>query len=108
MDITISAWFAGQLDAWIDWNADGDWDDAGELIAAPAPAGGTDELPVDLIRRGRYQPRIAFDDETLEELAVRVAAALDDLAEAAGTTDIVVVSHVSPIKAAVAWALGAP
>ena len=35
-----------------------------------------------------------------------VGAALDDLAEAARTDTIVVVAHVSPIKAAVAWALG--
>jgi broad specificity phosphatase PhoE len=45
--------------------------------------------------------------ETLDELAARVWAGLVDLAEEAATTDIVVVSHVSPIKAAVAWAVGA-
>ena len=44
--------------------------------------------------------------ETLEELAERVGAALDDLADAAAERDLVVVTHVSPIKAAVAWALG--
>ena len=33
-------------------------------------------------------------------------AACEDLAEEAATTDIVVVTHVSPVKAAVAWALG--
>lgn len=45
--------------------------------------------------------------ETLDELADRVWAGLADLAEEAATSDIVVVSHVSPIKAAVAWAVGA-
>ena len=35
-----------------------------------------------------------------------MSAALDELAEAARTETIVVATHVSPIKAAVAWALG--
>ena len=35
------------------------------------------------------------------------AAACDELAERAGDRDVAVVTHVSPIKAAVAWALGA-
>lgn len=43
--------------------------------------------------------------ETLRELGARVSAALGELATAAATHDVVVVSHVSPIKAAVAWAL---
>lgn len=45
--------------------------------------------------------------ETLAELDTRVAAACADLATAGAEEDIVVVTHVSPIKAAVAWALGA-
>ena len=45
--------------------------------------------------------------ETLFELGTRVREACVDLAEAAARESIVVVSHVSPIKAAVAWALGA-
>jgi broad specificity phosphatase PhoE len=44
--------------------------------------------------------------ETLLELGDRVRVACNDLAAAATDTSIVVVSHVSPIKAAVAWALG--
>ncbi len=44
--------------------------------------------------------------ESLERLAVRVWAALDDLIDEAAERDVVVVSHVSPIKAALAWALG--
>lgn len=44
--------------------------------------------------------------ESIAALGERVRAALDELAPAAHTENIVVVSHVSPIKAAVAWALG--
>lgn len=44
--------------------------------------------------------------ESLDDLAARVWPALDDLVEAASEHDVVVVSHVSPIKAAVAWSLG--
>lgn len=43
--------------------------------------------------------------ETLVELGERVATACADLAEEATEHDVVVVTHVSPIKAAVAWAL---
>jgi len=45
--------------------------------------------------------------ETLNELGERVRAGLVDLAADAVLNNIVVVSHVSPIKASVAWALGA-
>lgn len=44
--------------------------------------------------------------ETLVELDSRVRPALEELAERAISGDIVVVSHVSPIKSAVTWALG--
>ncbi|MGH9118800.1 MAG: histidine phosphatase family protein [Acidimicrobiales bacterium] len=44
--------------------------------------------------------------ESLASLGRRVRAACDELAVAAAAGDIVVVSHVSPIKAAIAWALG--
>jgi broad specificity phosphatase PhoE len=44
--------------------------------------------------------------ETLRELGVRVRAACDDLAADAVDGDVVVVTHVSPYKAALAWALG--
>jgi probable phosphoglycerate mutase len=50
--------------------------------------------------------------ETLAEVDARIAAACEELfaADGAGARrrdgDVVVVSHVSPIKAAVAWALG--
>jgi probable phosphoglycerate mutase len=46
------------------------------------------------------------EGESLAQLGTRVRAACEALAEEAAENDIVVVSHVSPIKAAVAWSLG--
>ena len=43
--------------------------------------------------------------ECFESLNTRVRAACEELTEQIGREDVVVVSHVSPIKAAVAWAL---
>ena len=39
-------------------------------------------------------------------LGVRVRGACEELLDEARERDVVVVSHVSPIKAAIAWALG--
>jgi broad specificity phosphatase PhoE len=44
--------------------------------------------------------------ESLASLGARVRAACADLATVAAGRDVVVVTHVSPVKAAVAWALG--
>lgn len=44
--------------------------------------------------------------ESLDELGRRIRGALDDLVAAPPGDHVVVVTHVSPIKAAVAWALG--
>jgi broad specificity phosphatase PhoE len=44
--------------------------------------------------------------ESLQQLQQRVQAACIELAEDAVSRDIAVVTHVSPIKAAVAWSLG--
>lgn len=44
--------------------------------------------------------------ESLAALGARVRAACADLTAVAVERDVIVVSHVSPIKAAVAWALG--
>lgn len=44
--------------------------------------------------------------ETITELGRRVRLACDDLLDAAARETVVVVTHVSPLKAAVAWALG--
>jgi broad specificity phosphatase PhoE len=72
-----------------------------------------DDLPAGSWRRWRSDPHYRpVGGETLAEVGVRVRAACDALfaEEGAGARDpkgdVVVVSHVSPIKAAVAWALG--
>ena len=44
--------------------------------------------------------------ESIAALGHRVRAACEDLVEEAAARDVVVVTHVSPVKAAVAWALG--
>jgi broad specificity phosphatase PhoE len=65
------------------------------------------EVPVELWRRWRTEPDFAPPGgESLSALRARVAAAFDDLLASAMDKTIVVVAHVSPIKAAVAWALG--
>lgn len=57
--------------------------------------------------RWRSDPHFAVEGgESLSALMSRVQEALDDLVEQAQERDVVVVSHVSPIKAAIAWALG--
>lgn len=45
--------------------------------------------------------------ESIAAMAARVRKACDELWEEAALEDVVVVSHVSPIKAAVAWAIAA-
>lgn len=58
--------------------------------------------------RWRADPHFAPPGgESLLALHERVCAALVDLADAARRDTVVVVAHVSPIKSAVAWALGA-
>lgn len=46
--------------------------------------------------------------ESIRRLGRRVRAACEDLADDARDRHVVVVSHVSPIKAAIAWALDVP
>ncbi|HEX2040977.1 MAG TPA: histidine phosphatase family protein [Acidimicrobiales bacterium] len=66
------------------------------------------EVPADLWEQwradARYRPP---GGESLAEVGERVRAACTELVGEAAERDVVVVSHVSPIKAAVAWALGA-
>lgn len=45
-----------------------------ESGAEPAPTGAPAQIPLDLITRGRYQPRRDFDPEQLRELADSIAA----------------------------------
>ncbi len=50
-----------------------------------------------------YEP---VGGESLSALDVRVRAACEDIVEQAAAANVVVISHVSPMKSAVAWALG--
>ena len=54
-------------------------------------------------RNNNFRPP---NGETLVELDVRVREALIELIDEARSRNIVVVSHVSPIKAAIAWTIG--
>jgi broad specificity phosphatase PhoE len=66
------------------------------------------ELPADLWSRWRTDPAFTPPGiEPLAELGARVAAACDELSPVARSAVVVVVTHVSPVKAALAWALGA-
>lgn len=66
------------------------------------------EVPADRWAEWRNNPHMRPPGgESLVELDERVRPALEELAGAARTGHVVVVSHVSPIKSAVTWALGA-
>jgi len=66
------------------------------------------EVPADAWRRWRTDLTFAPEGgESLMTLGSRVRAACESLVTEAREQDVVVVSHVSPIKAALAWALGA-
>lgn len=72
------------------------------------------DVPADVWRRWRADPRYRpAGGESLADVGARVRQACEELFATAGTGardehgDVVVVSHVSPIKAAVAWALDA-
>jgi broad specificity phosphatase PhoE len=76
--------------------------DYGELDQRPLA-----EIPAEVWRRWRGDPAfVPPGGESLLALGQRVRTACAELAEEASTGDVAVVSHVSPIKAAVAWALG--
>lgn len=66
------------------------------------------DVPSEVWQRWRDDPDFTPDGgESLAALDVRVRAACADLVDRAAHEHVVVVSHVSPIKSAVAWALGA-
>ena len=76
--------------------------DYGEYDGRPAL-----EMPEEVWRRWRSDPGFSpSGGESLATLERRVRSACEELAPAADQGDVVVVTHVSPIKAAVAWALG--
>lgn len=67
------------------------------------------ELPTDLVRRWRTEADFAPPGgESLESVGVRMAALGAEILADLGKAPVVAVSHVSPIKAAVCWALGLP
>jgi broad specificity phosphatase PhoE len=77
--------------------------DYGELDERPLA-----DIPGSLWARWRADPGFAPPGgESLSTLGARVRSACDELADEVAVADVVVVSHVSPIKAAVAWAVGA-
>lgn len=70
-----------------------------------------DQRPLSSVTAGQWASWRADVDfappggESLRALGVRVRAALDDLAAEAANGNVVVVTHVSPVKAGVAWAI---
>jgi broad specificity phosphatase PhoE len=78
--------------------------DYGPLDLTPIGA-----VPPEFVERWKHDPEFAPPGvETLSALWRRVHGACDDLVARADTSVVVVVTHVSPIKAAVGWALGVP
>lgn len=76
--------------------------DYGDLDGQPMTA-----LDGDAWRAWQSDPEhVPAGGESLVAVRSRVAAACADLAADAATGEVVVVSHVSPIKAAISWALG--
>ncbi len=65
------------------------------------------DIAPETMREWRSNPDFAPPNgESLQQLANRVGGFLDGLAESVGEQDVAIFSHVSPIKACVAWALG--
>jgi broad specificity phosphatase PhoE len=82
-------------DAWIEI-------DYGALDGTPLS-----EVSPEMWSAWRRNPDFAPEGgESLASVATRVSKACTALAEEARETNVVVVSHVSPVKAAVCWALG--
>jgi broad specificity phosphatase PhoE len=79
--------------------------DYGELDGTPMA-----DVPAEVWSRWRSDPDFApVGGETLRSLRARVDEACEHwsgIAAGAGGGDVVIVSHVSPIKASVGWALG--
>jgi len=74
----------------------GEWDERG-----------FDDVPVEEMRRWRADPTFAPPGgESLTAVQARVSECAADLLARAADDLVIAVSHVSPIKGAVAWALG--
>ena len=81
-------------DAWIEL-------DYGELDGTPLR-----DVPRDVWAGWQADPSWSPPGgESLVDLGTRIRAACDALAEECADRDVIVVTHVSPVKAAVAWAL---
>ncbi len=66
------------------------------------------DVPAEVWQAWRADPAfVPGGGESLAALGARVRAACDDLVDEARERDVIVVSHVSPIKAAIAWTVGA-
>jgi broad specificity phosphatase PhoE len=75
--------------------------DYGELDGVPLS-----DVPAEVRAKWRGDPSFVLPGgESLAALGVRVRAACDELLDEVRAHDVIVVSHVSPIKAAIAWAL---
>ncbi|MDQ3738301.1 MAG: histidine phosphatase family protein [Actinomycetota bacterium] len=78
--------------------------DYGDLDGRPAAS-----VSPEVWSRFRADPDFApAGGESLAALGHRVRSACDDIAGRAGKDVVIIVTHVSPIKAALAWALDAP
>ncbi len=76
--------------------------DYGDLDGTPLR-----DVPADVWSRWRDDPGWApAGGESLVELGTRVREACAAIAAEAAERDVIVVTHVSPVKAALAWALG--
>jgi broad specificity phosphatase PhoE len=76
--------------------------DYGDLDGQPATA-----LPEQMWRTWWQDPHfVPAGGESVAAVGARVREACAELADDAARGDVVIVSHVSPIKAALAWALG--
>jgi broad specificity phosphatase PhoE len=76
--------------------------DYGDLDGTPLR-----DVPAEVWSRWREDPSWApAGGESLVDLGVRVRAGCDELAADAAERDVIVFTHVSPVKAALAWALG--
>lgn len=66
-----------------------------------------EDVPAETWARWRSDPTFRPPDgESLVDLDLRVRPALEEWGEVSRERDVIVVSHVSPIKSAVTWALG--
>ena len=80
-----------------------------ELDYGPLDQQPIGQVPTDVAERWRFDADFAPPGvETLSAMSRRVHEACDDLAIRAASSVVIVVTHVGPIKAALAWALGVP